>query len=375
MARTYDLISADSHVLEPPHLWTEYMPKKFHEKCPRVVPDGDGGEAWQFSPELPPAPIGIYASAGRRHEDVRWTGVTFAEANQGNFRGDERLREMDADGVDAEVLFGSARMMSHFFSDPDPEFQLAGVRAFNDWVAEEFIKTAPDRLIGVAVMPALDVDAAIAEMERCAKLGFRGLHMMAFPSVGPAIRPQDDRFFAAAQSLGLPVEIHVRVMRKIAKPRPKGVRGDDLVGLASVGAVDMMIDMAEIIQSGVHDRFPDLTFVAVETGSGWIPYILEQLDDRWWRNRSWLPVKLRHAPSEYYRRNWRSCFMIDHYAVKNRHLIGVDNMLWSSDYPHHGCDWPQTRRVVEDMFRDVPAGERRRMCAGNAAELYKLDRL
>jgi predicted TIM-barrel fold metal-dependent hydrolase len=372
MAREYKLISGDSHVLEPPHLWKEYMPRKFHEKAPKVVSDGEGGEAWQFSPEAPPAPIGIYASAGRKHQEVCWTGVTFAAANQGNFRGDERLKEMDQDGVDAEVLFGSARMMSHFFSDDDPEFHLAGVQAFNDWVAQEFIRVAPDRLIGCAVMPALGVDAAIREMERCVKLGFKAIHMMAFPSVGPKISPADDAFFDAAQSLGVPIEMHVRVMRKIAKPKPKGVRGDDLTGLANVGAVDMMTDMPEIIESGVHDRFPRLIFVAVETGSGWIPYILEQLDDRWWRNRWWLPVKLRHPPSEYYRRNWRSCFMIDHYAVENRHKIGIDNLMWSSDYPHHGCDWPETRRVVEEMMRDVPADERHKICAGNAARLYKL---
>src|SRR5438552_19001102 len=86
MAREYHLISADSHILEPPHLWKEYMPRKFHDKAPKVVSDGEGGEAWQFSPDAPPAPIGIYASAGRKHEDVRRTGVTLAEANQGNFK-------------------------------------------------------------------------------------------------------------------------------------------------------------------------------------------------------------------------------------------------------------------------------------------------
>ncbi|MGH7859100.1 MAG: amidohydrolase family protein, partial [Candidatus Binatia bacterium] len=278
MPREYKLISGDSHVLEPPHLWKEYMPRKFHDKAPKVVPDGEGGEAWQFSPDVAPAPIGIYASAGRKHEEVRWTGVTFAAANQGNFRGSERLKEMDQDGVDAEVLFGSARMMSHFFSDEDPEFHLAGVHAFNDWVAEEFIKTAPDRLIGCAVMPALGVEAAIREMDRCVnKLGFRAIHMVTFPSVGLKISPADDPFFDAAQTLGVPIEMHVRVMRKIAKPRPKGVRGDDLTGLANVGVVDMMTDMPEIIASGVHDRFPRLTWVMVEAGSGWIPYILEQM--------------------------------------------------------------------------------------------------
>ena len=161
-------------------------------------------------------------------------------------------------------------------------------------------------------------------------------------------------------------------MRQIQKPKPKGARGDDLTGLANVGAASMITDLPEIISSGVHDRFPRLTWVQVEAGSGWIPYILEQLDDRWWRNRSWLPVKLKHEPSFYFHRNWRSTFMVDRYAVQNRNILGVENIMWSSDYPHHGCDWPETRRVVDDMFRDVPTAERRRICAQNAVELYKL---
>ncbi len=373
MARQYNLISADSHILEPPHIWTEYMPAKFHDKCPKVVSDGDGGEAWQFAPDVPPAPIGIYASAGRSHDDIRWTGVTFAAANQGNFYADARLQEQDVDGIDGEVLFGSARMMSHFYSDPDPEFHLAGVQAYNNWLAKEFVKKAPDRLIGLGCMPALGVDVAIKEMERCVnQLGMRGVWLNTMPSVGPGIRPEDDPFWAAAQALGVPVHFHVRVMRKINKPKPKGVRGDDLVGLSTVGAADMIVDMPEIISSGVHDRFPDLTWVAVETGSGWIPYMLEQMDDRWWRNRNWLPIKLKHEPSFYYRRNWRSSIMIDNYAVQNRYTLGVDNLMWSTDYPHHGCDWPESRRVVDDMFRGVPADERQRICALNAAKLYKL---
>ncbi len=371
MPRDYQLISADSHVLEPPHIWKTYMPKKFHEKAPRVVPDGEGGEAWQFAPDIPPAPIGIYASAGRKHEEVRWTGVTFASANQGNFYGAERLKEQDVDGVDAEVIFGSARMMSHFYSDPDPEFQLAGVQAYNDWLAKEIMSVDPTRLIGLACMP-MGIDAAIKEMERCLDMGFRGVWVNTYPSLGETIRPEDDPFWAACQANKVPVHFHVRIARKVAKPKPKGVRGDDLTGLANVGAADMITQLPEIISSGVHDRFPDLTWVMVEAGSGWVPYILEQLDDRWWRNRSWLPVKLQHEPSFYYRRNWRSSFMVDHYAVKNRHVLGVDNLLWSTDYPHHGCDWPETRRTVDEMFRDVPADERWKMCAGNAVKLYGL---
>jgi len=372
MARDYQLISADSHVLEPPHIWTTYMPKKFHDKVPRVVSDGEGGEAWQFAPDVPPAPIGIYASAGRKHDDVRWTGVTFASANQGNFRGEPRLQEQDQDGVDAEVLFGSARMMSHFYSDPDPEFQLAGVQAYNNWLAQEIMSVDPNRLIGMACMPALGVEASIKEMERCLKLGFRGVWMNLFPSLHETITPDDDPFWAACEANNVPLHMHVRIFRKAVKPKPKGVRGDDLTGLANVGAADMITLLPELISSGVHDRFQKLTWVMVEAGAGWIPYILEQLDDRWWRNRNWLPIKLQHEPSYYFRRNWKAAFMIDHYAVQNRHTLGVENVMWSTDYPHHGCDWPETRKTVDEMFRGVPADERLQITAGNAMKLYGL---
>jgi predicted TIM-barrel fold metal-dependent hydrolase len=371
--REYNLISADSHVLEPPHLWTEYMPKKFHHKVPRVVPDGEGGEAWQFGPDVPPAPIGIYASAGRRHEDVRWTGVTFAEANQGNFRAGPRVEEMDVDGIDAEVLFGSARMMSHFHSDADPEFHLAGCRAYNDWIGEEFLKVVPDRLIGLACMPGLGAREAIREMERCAKLGYRGVWLNMLPSGGAAIGPDDDPFWDAAQSMGMPIHFHVRIMRKAQKPKPRGVRGGDLVGLANVGAVDMMTDMPEIIASGVHDRFPRLVWVMVEAGSGWIPYILEQMDDRYWRNRGWAKLELEMLPSEYFRRNWLATFVLDFYGIRNRHAAGIRNIMWSTDYPHHICDWPYSRKNAMEMFAGVPEDERDLICSGNAARLYRLN--
>ena len=258
MAREYQLISADSHVLEPPHIWTTYMPKQFHDKVPRVVSDGDGGEAWQFAPDIPPAPIGIYASAGRKHEDVRWTGVTFEAANQGNFRGEPRLEEQDIDGVDAEVLFGSARMMSHFFSDDDPAFHLSGVQAYNNWLAEEIMNVDPTRLIGLASIPALGVEAAIAR-DGALPQARLPRHLAEHDAERrPTIRPEDDEFWDAAQANGVAVHFHVRVMRKITKPKPKGKRGDDLTGLANVGAADMITDMPEIIASGVHDRFPDL---------------------------------------------------------------------------------------------------------------------
>src|SRR5256885_17211100 len=119
MAREYHLVSADSHILEPPHVWKQYLPRKFHDKAPKVVPDGNGGEAWQFSPDIAPAPIGIYASAGRKHEDVRWKGATFASANQGKFRPGPSPREQDVDGAHAPGSLRSRGLTGSVCRDPD----------------------------------------------------------------------------------------------------------------------------------------------------------------------------------------------------------------------------------------------------------------
>src|SRR5207247_4700235 len=126
------------------------------------------------------------------------------------------------------------------------------------WLAGEFVKAAPDRLIGLAAMPALSVQHCIKEMERCLKLGMKGVWLNTMPSCGATIRSEDDPFWEACQALGVPVHFHVRVMRQVQKPKPKGARGDDLTGLATVGASSMIVDLPEIISSGVHDRFPSL---------------------------------------------------------------------------------------------------------------------
>jgi len=130
--------------------------------------------------------------------------------------------------------------------------------------------------------------------------------------------------------------------------------------------------MSKFIYSGLFDRFPGLQMVAVECGVGWIPHFLEHMDDHYWRNRTWTKSALRMLPSEYFRRNWKATFIREPFAVATRHWIGIDNMMWSTDYPHHRHDWPYSRRIIEDSMGGVPETERRRMVCENARELYKL---
>jgi predicted TIM-barrel fold metal-dependent hydrolase len=373
--RTYNLISADSHVVEAPDLWSKWMDREFHNHpdMPRLVKDEEGGDAWQLGRNAKPAPLGIYTAAGKAPETIKWTGVRYENVMPGFFQGAPRLREQDADGVDAEVLFGSSRPMGLFLRHQEPEFHLAGFQAYNNWLLKDFCAADPNRLAGLGYVPGLGIEAAIKELRRVHKLGARGCVIQCWPSGNDDVSEEDDPFWAACVELDLPVAIHVRlVSRRSAPPGPTGKQGGDIPGLATTGMLDMPAVIAKAIFSGMFDRFPDLRFACTEAGAGWLPYLLEQMDDRYWRNRHWTKCELEFLPSDYFRRNWRITFMLDHYAVHNRHACGVENLMWSTDYPHHGTDWPYSRRTVRDMLHGVPRDEEQRILALNAAELYHL---
>src|SRR5437667_326763 len=251
------------------------------------------------------------------------------------------------------------------------------------WLYNDGGAPAPLGLVTVTRgRPRVGVEAAIAEMRRCKEMGLRGVLLSAWPSGNLNLSEADDAFFAEAERLGLPISIHCGLSARgkvPSKPKTpteeKAARGEATGGkqvsaLSGAGLDTMPLIMGEIILTGVHDRFPTLKFVSVEAGIGWVPYYTEQMDDRYDRNKYWAKIKLDKQPSEYVRSNWWFTFIIDHYGVANRHAIGIDNIMWSTDYPHHGCDWPHSRRVVGEMMKDVPAAERRKIVLENAARLY-----
>jgi predicted TIM-barrel fold metal-dependent hydrolase len=381
------LISSDSHIVEPPDLWERWLPKELRGLAPKLVKDEEGGDAWLYNDGAAPAPLGLVTvTRGRAREDLRWSGARYDTINQGNFEATARVEEMLEDGVVAEVIYSPQRTMRHFMQGTENDLHLGGVRAYNDWLAKEFCAKAPDRLIGIAQMPATGVVDAIAEMRRCKDMGLRGVLVSAWPSGNANVSEADDPFFAEAQKLGLPVSLHIGlVSRAKVAPKPRtpvdadkakaaagtGTGGRQVSTLSGAGLDTMPLLLGEIILTGVHDRFPALKFVSVEAGIGWVPYYAEQMDDRYERNRHWAKIKLgKRLPSEYIRSNWMFTFVLDRYGVQNRHAIGIDNVMWSTDYPHHGCDWPHSRATVAKMFEGVPADERRKITFGNAAALY-----
>jgi predicted TIM-barrel fold metal-dependent hydrolase len=225
--------------------------------------------------------IGLVTTPGKRYEDIKWTGSTFDSIRASCFDGKARLADMDFDGVDAGFLYPSQRTMFYFMGNDDRDFHRAGVRAYNDWISEEFCANDPERLFGLAQMPNLGVDEMIAEMERCKKKGFRGVVISTWPSGEDDLLADDDRFFAAAVDMNMPVSIHVNIQRK---RNPKlSVEGPAAIGnMALCGMLSFPPIMCELIMSGLFDRFPTLKIVGVETEIGWVPEALEQLDNFYW---------------------------------------------------------------------------------------------
>ncbi|MBW2316704.1 MAG: amidohydrolase family protein [Deltaproteobacteria bacterium] len=279
---------------------------------------------------------------------------------------------MDFDGVDAEILYPSQRTMYHFMGNQDVDFHRAGVQAYNDWVHEEFAANDPERLYGLAQMPNLGVDEAITELRRCKEKGMRGTILTAWPGGGDTLGSDDDKFFAVAEELEMPISIHIRIMRP--NRQSTGVlEGPGAIANMALAGMSMFPEvMCELIMGGVHDRFPKLKFLGVETDVGWIPACLEQIDNFYWRNRSHTGIAIKRLPSEYFHSNWCCTFIHDRVGIKNRYDVGVANMAWSTDYPHHGNDWPYSRKVIGEMFDGVPAREKYQILAGNMVDVYQL---
>ncbi len=384
---SYQLISADSHIVEAPDLWEKWLTKEFLSRAPKLVKDAEGGDAWQYRPGTPPVPLGLVTTyPGRTYDAFKWTGAKYDKINQGAFKGAVRLKEQDTDGVNAEVLYPSQRTMRHFMLDDDNEFHKAGIQAYNNWMAKEYMAPDPKRLIGLAQMPNIGVEAMIAEMRRAKQMGMRGVILSSWPSGATSLSVEDNAFWEECQQLDMPVSIHLGVASKQAAnaAQQKITTGisestgmltsgqKTVVGYSCAGLDNMPIIIAETILSGLFDKFPKLKLISVEAGAGWVPYFLEQMDDRYWRNRGWAQVDLEMLPSEYFHRNWSLTFVRDFYGVRNRHAVGINSMMWSTDYPHHICDWPYSKRIANEMFDGVPADERYQICAGNAVKLYKL---
>lgn len=389
-ATKFRIVSADAHVLEPPHIWQRWLPADLQARAPQLTKDADGGDGWLFAGAADPDPIGLTATPGMPWDQFRWTGVTYDEARPGCYDGAARVADMDADGVDAEVLFPPQRTVGHFLGDDDDDFVRAGISAYNEFLWEEF--TVPDRsrLVGAAQMPSTGTEDAVAFLHRAVDRGSKAVVLSNWPSGEEQLGEADEAFWAAAAEAGEPVCIHINVISRAARQRSRkaaakaggralyGTDGQRNAGARAASSLSGVFSMVpsvigQLIFTGVFERHPGLHIAMIETGVGWLPHFLEQMDDRFWRNRSWTDLPISEPPSTYWFSNMSATFVRDDNGIRNRHEVGVANMMWSTDYPHHGNDWPYSRKVIAETTAALPADERDLIVAGNAVRIFRLD--
>lgn len=288
----------------------------------------------------------------------------------------ERLKALDEDRIDAEVLFPNDPVQSATFFQGDAAFELDCVRAYNDFLAEW--REVSDRYIPLALIPYMsDIQTTVAEVERAAQKGHRGIVMLVEPSQSlPGLKHFNDPYWnplwAACESLQMPVHWHAGAGLKITMTRWKGYTRNQEQAMGPSGSFSVQAQfIPNLIFSGVLDRYPRLNWVCAETGLGWVNYIIEGCDHEWERRHLWTEG-IGTRPSELFRRQVYVDFWYEAIGVQQRHNVGIDNIMWESDFPHSTSTFPESWSFVERTLQGVPQNERNQMLYGNAMRLYKL---
>jgi predicted TIM-barrel fold metal-dependent hydrolase len=364
------IISADSHVIEVPDLWEKGMPEPLKERAPRVYFD-DQRDAWMFgSPEVPVQAVGGLFMAGQKAENLEsFRRAGFSVARPGGWDPIVRIKDMETDGVSAEVLYPSLGLGLYCIADA--ELQEALFRTYNDWLID-YCQKVPDRLYGIAMISMYDIDHAIAEIERCKKKGVVGTMIWQVPDPKlPFVSEHYEPFWAASQDLDMPVHLHILTgfgdsMHRQTSHGIKRFR----IGVQQTREIeDALFDM---IFSGVLERYPKLKIVSVENEIGWMPFWLGQCDKAFKRHRHAEKLPIDKLPSEYFRRQVYATFFNDHVGGRLFSWWGADNCMWSNDYPHQNSTWPNSRDVIARDMGHLAAADRAKLLNANVTQLYNL---
>lgn len=369
----FQMISTDNHLIEPPDLWTTRTDKAFRDRAPHVRKEADG-EWWYIEGDRTLSFAGGAQSGDRftNPSELR-TGAHFDEVRKGGYDPVAHLKDNEADGVEAMVLFPTEGLMLYRIADT--KLLNALCSAFNGWLFE-FHEASPKRMLGAAMINLDDIDWAIAELKRVRD---RGLTTALIPTQAmpgqPYTDPRYERFWAAAQDMDMPLCMHLGGNRA-----PASGHGEDIRAIrpSYFTVMDMPVrqSLADLIFSGVFDRYPKLRVGSIEHELGWLPFFLDRLDNTYTQrhgNKNYYRFKDGALPTDLWHRNGFASFQDDALGIRERYHIGVDNLMWGSDYPHTESTFPRSRQINAERLAGVPDDEKRKMLRDNARRIFKFD--
>ncbi|MBL7500502.1 amidohydrolase [Frankia sp. CNm7] len=392
-ARIPPIVDVDAHVVEPPDLWTTRLPARYREVGPRVeylpagTPKLDGGGyieepgtegppiAWWFYEDHRYSVKRLIAAAGYPADEISLTGVTFDEMRRGCWDPAARVADNELNGVEAQLCYPNYPRFAGqiFLRAHDRELALLCVRAYNDWMVDEWCGPSGGRLVPLCLVPLWDAELAAAEVRRNAARGVRAVAFTELPTyLGlPSIHTGYwDPFFRACAETGTVLCMHIGSGTKTPQASPDA---PDAVP-ATIIFGNSVASMSDFLFSGVLDRMPDLLLMYAECQIGWIPYLLDRLDDVWETHRGWSNAQLNcpRPPSEYYYRQIHACFFKDAVGIELLHRVGIDNIMFETDYPHQDGTWPGSRAAAAAQFGHLDDAKIRKIARGNAIRLFGL---
>jgi predicted TIM-barrel fold metal-dependent hydrolase len=368
----YLLISVDDHLVEPRDVFLGRLPASLAEHAPRVVEDDEGVEWWLIEGRKEPN-IGANSVVGRPREEWSAEPTRYDEMRRGVWDIHERVRDMDINGVYASLCFPSMVFGfagQRFLHMKDRELGLACVKAYNDWIIEEWASPYPERIIPCQVPWLRDPSVAAEEVRRNAARGFKAVAFTENPELLglPSIHSGHwDPFLAACEETDTVVNLHVGSSSQITRPSTDSPP-DVTIALFTVNALTASVDW---LFSRIPVRFPGIKVVFSEGGFGWVPMVLDRLEYLETRTvtLTWQGVDV--TPAEAFRRNFWFTSYWDPSSFALRDRIGLDHLMIESDYPHADTTWPDTQARMAEQLEGMPEADVRRITHENAAALYR----
>ncbi|MBV1882736.1 MAG: amidohydrolase [Pseudomonadales bacterium] len=357
------LISADGHVNEPANMLNERMPEIYSSRLPRVEIDEKGGK-WAVSEGFRPTKL----------RESNFEGEDKARSKAGRDP-EERLADLNMDGVDAEVLFPNKGLMC--WATTDSEFSTEMCRVWNEWAWEVF-GPYNDRLAPMAAVATSNIETAMVEIEKCAKLGFKGVCLPCKPIFGAHNHddpnynlPEYEPLWDLIEEVNLPITFHVSTGRD---PRASKGHGGAVINYVSHSLAPTIEPLANLCSSGVLERHPKIRFATIEAGIGWVAWALEAMDEAYKKHHMWARPRMQGLPSDYYRAQGFSSFQEDTVGLALAEPLNlVDNFMWANDYPHHEGTWPHSPEAIERTMGHLKHQSRMKILGLNAARLFNFD--
>jgi uncharacterized protein len=359
------IISADSHITEPPGCYVDRIDHKYKDTAPHMVHDDKAGDIFVIEGMKKPIPMGLVAAAGQDAKDLKMFGAKFEDLHRGGWDPEARMADQKRDGVDAEVIYPTVGMM--LCNHPDYDYKKACFDAYNLWIAE-YCAAHPDRLLGLGQTAMRSVEEGISDVRKMKELGLRGVMLPGNPQVSDYDDPIYDPFWQATVDMDMPISFHILTSKadnlKARGPRINGflsiIRGNqDLIGL--------------FIYGGVFMRNPRLKLVCVEADAGWVPHFMYRADHAYKRHRAWMmKSELEKMPSDYFREHVYTTFQDDYIAFQMKDLCNVKRLMWANDFPHSDSTWPWSQDVLAEQTKNLTAEEKDDILHDNVAELYHM---